>query len=57
MGFPLGVTIIGVLLLSQLRTRYTTPVIYLALDGLRQRPRQRFGTAQDPNAAAPAPGE
>ncbi|MDB5560198.1 MAG: Acriflavin resistance protein, partial [Enterovirga sp.] len=34
---PLGITIIGGLLLSQLITLYTTPVIYLALEGLRQR--------------------
>ena len=34
---PLGITIIGGLLLSQLITLYTTPVIYLGLEGLRQR--------------------
>ncbi len=34
---PLGITIIGGLLLSQLLTLYTTPVIYLAMDGLRGR--------------------
>jgi multidrug efflux pump len=35
--FPLGVTIIGGLLLSQLLTLYTTPVIYLALERVRLR--------------------
>jgi multidrug efflux pump len=35
--FPLGITIIGGLLLSQLLTLYTTPVIYLALDRLHRR--------------------
>jgi multidrug efflux pump len=35
--FPLGVTIIGGLLLSQVLTLYTTPVIYLLMDRLRAR--------------------
>jgi len=35
---PLGIAIIGGLLVSQLLTLYTTPVVYLALDGLRRRP-------------------
>jgi multidrug efflux pump len=50
---PLGVTIIGGLLLSQLLTLYTTPVIYLYMDRLRQRlsrhPYSAFGGA--PRAA------
>ena len=35
--FPLGISIIGGLLLSQLLTLYTTPVIYLALDRINRR--------------------
>jgi multidrug efflux pump len=35
---PLGITIIGGLLVSQILTLYTTPVIYLLIDGLRRRP-------------------
>jgi multidrug efflux pump len=35
---PLGITIIGGLLLSQMLTLYTTPVIYLALDRVRCSP-------------------
>ena len=31
---PLGITIIGGLLVSQLLTLYTTPVVYLSLDRL-----------------------
>lgn len=34
---PLGITIIGGLLVSQILTIYTTPVIYLLIDRLRRR--------------------
>ena len=34
---PLGIAIVGGLLVSQVLTLYTTPVIYVLLDGLRQR--------------------
>src|SRR6185503_17971213 len=49
--FPLGVTIVGGLLLSQLLTLYTTPVIYLAMERLRL----RLGGA--PPRPAPQPAE
>jgi multidrug efflux pump len=53
--FPLGVSIIGGLLLSQLLTLYTTPVIYLALERVRARvsrlvnpPRPPIPRAEEP---------
>jgi multidrug efflux pump len=57
--FPLGITIIGGLLLSQLLTLYTTPVIYLALERVRTRlsrkPRQRMlPLAESPNSSGGA---
>jgi multidrug efflux pump len=51
--FPLGITIIGGLLLSQLLTLYTTPVIYLYMERIRAR---LSGTAApSPAPKAPAP--
>ncbi len=39
---PLGITIIGGLLLSQLLTLYTTPVIYLTMDRIERFVRMRW---------------
>jgi multidrug efflux pump len=44
--FPLGISIIGGLLLSQLLTLYTTPVIYLALDRINRRLEQALPPAE-----------
>jgi multidrug efflux pump len=48
---PLGITIVGGLIMSQLLTLYTTPVVYLFLDRLRL----RFG-GEERNPIAPAGG-
>jgi multidrug efflux pump len=40
---PLGLAIFGGLIVSQLLTLFTTPVIYLGFDSLGQRWRRRFG--------------
>jgi len=50
---PLGITIIGGLLLSQLLTLYTTPVIYLFFDDLARRISKREKQRDEPVIAPP----
>ncbi len=50
---PLGITIVGGLIMSQLLTLYTTPVVYLFLDRLRLRVQGK--THDDFSVTAPAP--
>jgi len=51
---PLGITIVGGLIVSQMLTLYTTPVVYLVLDNLRHRVSGRrprpHNSAEDPHA-------
>ena len=52
---PLGITIVGGLIVSQLLTLYTTPVVYLSLDNLRLRVQGRRRAAhplEGPHEAA-----
>ena len=53
---PLGITIIGGLLLSQLLTLYTTPVIYLFFDGIARR-FAGHGAAEDHSAHPMEPSQ
>jgi multidrug efflux pump len=49
---PLGITIVGGLILSQLLTLYTTPVVYLAFDRLRIRMTGKHGDLLDHGASS-----
>jgi multidrug efflux pump len=51
---PLGISIVGGLLVSQVLTLYTTPVIYLYLDRFQLWLRRVFGRAQGGPALEPA---
>ena len=51
---PLGVTIVGGLVVSQVLTLYTTPAIYLLMDRLAAWVRRRRGIAETPGAAVAA---
>jgi multidrug efflux pump len=50
---PLGITIIGGLIFSQMLTLYTTPVIYLMFDGLAERFEKWRGRKHDPDSSEP----
>jgi multidrug efflux pump len=59
---PLGITIVGGLILSQLLTLYTTPVVYLAFDWLAHRFKFRIGNPMEESGGhgqtpSPAPGD
>src|SRR6202011_1162875 len=60
---PLGIAMVGGLLLSQLLTLYTTPVIFLAFDWLAQRFKFRIGDPMEESderhgqTPSPAPGD
>ena len=49
---PLGIAIIGGLIFSQALTLFTTPVIYLYLDGLKQRLREKKSARKKEKAYA-----
>jgi multidrug efflux pump len=56
---PLGISIVGGLIVSQVLTLFTTPVIYLSFDRVARRINARFGLGGEVNGPAPvgAPGE
>ena len=51
---PLGITIVGGLIFSQVLTLYTTPVVYLAFDWLARRLDWHFGNPADEMSPQPA---
>jgi hypothetical protein len=52
---PLGIAIVGGLIVSQMLTLYTTPVIYLYMDRLNSWV-SKFGFARPPEGSATAAG-
>src|SRR5208282_2660524 len=49
---PLGITIVGGLIISQMLTLFTTPVIYLALDRLSRRKNRLRPAGEGPDSTA-----
>jgi multidrug efflux pump len=47
MRIPLGISIVGGLILSQLLTLYTTPIVYLYLDRFRKRLAEKKATSKE----------
>lgn len=46
---PLGIAMVGGLILSQVLTLFTTPVIYLLFDRLAHNLRRRIGHTEEPS--------
>jgi multidrug efflux pump subunit AcrB len=54
---PLGISIVGGLLVSQILTLYTTPVVYLYMDRLREFISRRKQAPGNVPAQLPSPGD
>src|SRR5229473_2078738 len=54
---PLGITIVGGLILSQILTLYTTPVVYLAFDWIAHRFQFHIGNPIDEAVPGPSHGD
>jgi len=54
---PLGITIVGGLILSQILTLYTTPVVYLAFDWIARRFQFHIGNPIDESMPGPPHGD
>ena len=50
---PLGIAIVGGLIVSQMLTLFTTPVVYISFDRLRQRFSRKHPSSHKPNSHRP----